>query len=191
MDGLPGLLADNATCVGHKSSAHHDGTTSGANGGFNLVLAANASNSVSGTFVIPDNWMFIKQAIADASTDGGSQISNKGTVFIPEGLWYMSTIPFPSSGIAGVKIVQTGAIELFLDFRWKEIWPAERRVKFRLPEQADFIRRAIGRSRAARLLVIKRLAHCLWLMGPGAGIDLTQIARVPGRLELFRIRRAM
>jgi hypothetical protein len=87
--------------------------TSGANGGLSLVLAANASNSVSGSFVIPDNSMFIKQAITDASADGGSQITNKGTVFIPEGLWYMSTIPFPASGVAGVKIVQTGAIELF------------------------------------------------------------------------------
>jgi hypothetical protein len=86
---------------------------SGANGGLSLVLAANATNSVSGTFVIPDNSMFIKQAITDASTDGGGQISNKGTVYIPEGLWYMATIPFPATGIAGVKIVQNGAIELF------------------------------------------------------------------------------
>ncbi len=87
--------------------------TSGANGGLNLVLAANASNSVSGVFAIPDNSMFIKQAIIDASNDGLTQITNKGMVFIPEGLWYMSTIPFPSSGIAGVKIVQNGAIQLF------------------------------------------------------------------------------
>ncbi len=79
----------------------------------NLVLAAAASNSVTGVFTIPDNSMFIKQAISDASGDGSPQITNKGTVYIPEGLWYMSTIPFPSSGMDGVKIVQAGAIELF------------------------------------------------------------------------------
>lgn len=86
---------------------------SGANGGLNLVLAANASNSVSGVFTIPDNSMFLQQAITAAANDGSPQATNKGTVYIPEGLWYMSTIPFPSSGIAGVKIVQTGAIQLF------------------------------------------------------------------------------
>lgn len=78
-----------------------------------LVLAAAASNSVSSAFAMPDNSMFIKQAISDASNDGSPQIINKGTVFIPEGLWYMSTIPFPASGSDGVRIVQTGAILLF------------------------------------------------------------------------------
>src|SRR4029077_8761237 len=78
-----------------------------------LVLAASASNSVSGAFTYPDNSMFIKQAISDASNDGNPQLTNKRTVVIPEGLWYMSTIPFPSSGDAGVKIILNGAIQLF------------------------------------------------------------------------------
>ena len=87
--------------------------TSGANGGLNLVLAANASNTVSSSFTFPDNSMFISQAISAAANDGSPSISNRGTVFIPEGQWYMSTIPFPASGIAGVKIVQTGSVLLY------------------------------------------------------------------------------
>lgn len=78
-----------------------------------LVLAAAASNSVTSTFTIPDNSMFISQAIADAANDGSPQIANKGTVYIPEGQWYMSTIPFPSSGSDGVKFIQNGSIMLF------------------------------------------------------------------------------
>jgi hypothetical protein len=78
-----------------------------------LALAATASNSVSSAFTQPDNSIFIKQALSDAASDGTPQITNKGTVSIPEGLWFMSTIPFPSSGTAGVKIVLSGAIELF------------------------------------------------------------------------------
>ena len=85
--------------------------TSGA-GTTNLTLAANASNSVTNAFGFPDNSMFIAQAISDAAADGSPQTSNRGTVYIPEGLWYMSTIPFPSA-IAGVKIVQAGAVFLY------------------------------------------------------------------------------
>jgi hypothetical protein len=87
--------------------------TSGANGGLNLVLAANASNTVSSIFTIPDNSMFISQAISAAASDGSPSNVNKGTVYIPEGLWYTDTIAYPSSGTAGVKIVQNGAVELF------------------------------------------------------------------------------
>jgi hypothetical protein len=86
--------------------------TSGA-GTLTLNLAASASNTASNVFTYPDNSIFIKQAIADASTDGTTQITNRGTVYVPEGLWNMSTIPFPSSGSSGVKIVVTGAIMLF------------------------------------------------------------------------------
>ena len=78
-----------------------------------LVLNATAANSVGGVFAMPDNSMFIKQAIADAAADGAPQVTNRGTVYIPEGLWYFSTIPFPSSGIAGVKIILNGAVQLF------------------------------------------------------------------------------
>ncbi len=77
------------------------------------TLAATASNSVVNAFTYPDNSMFIAQAISDASADGNPQQKNKGTVYIPEGLWFMSTIPFPASGSSGVKIIQTGAIMLF------------------------------------------------------------------------------
>jgi hypothetical protein len=86
--------------------------TSGA-GGTSLILAASAANSVTNSFTYPDNSMFMAQAISDAAADGSPQIANKGTVYIPEGLWLMSTIPFPASGVAGVKIVQAGAITLF------------------------------------------------------------------------------
>ncbi len=86
--------------------------TSGA-GTTSLVLNAAATNSVSGVYTIPDNSMFIKQAISDAAGDGSPQITNHGTVYIPEGLWYMSTIPFGSSGISGVKIILGGALKLF------------------------------------------------------------------------------
>ena len=82
-------------------------------GTLSLTLATAATNTVSGTFTLPDNSMFIKQAIADASSDGSPSIVNKGTVFIPEGYWFFSSIPFPSTGIAGVKIVQSGAIMLY------------------------------------------------------------------------------
>jgi hypothetical protein len=85
--------------------------TSGA-GTLSLVLAATASNSVTSAFTIPDNSMFIQQALSAAAADGSPQTTNRGTVFIPQGLWYMSTIPLPST-IAGVKIVQAGAIQLF------------------------------------------------------------------------------
>jgi hypothetical protein len=78
-----------------------------------LVLNAAAANSVSSAFTIPDNSMFIKQAMADAAGDGNPQITNRGTIYIPEGLWYLSTIPFPSSGVAGVKIILNGALQIF------------------------------------------------------------------------------
>ncbi|HTC64370.1 MAG TPA: hypothetical protein VK709_16135 [Candidatus Saccharimonadales bacterium] len=148
--------------------------TSGANGGLNLVLAANASNSVSGTFVIPDNSMFIKQAIADASTDGGSQITNKGTVFIPEGLWYMSTIPFPSSGIAGVKIVQTGAIELFG-------LPVEGNLASGTTGQISITGTGglYGQGNwtlsCSQIIGYQTLGALFVAYGPGAGIDLSHI----------------
>ncbi len=82
-------------------------------GGLNLILAATASNSVSNSFTFPDNSPFISQAIADAANDGSPSVTNKGTVFIPEGLWYTSTIAFPSSGISGVKIILNGALTIF------------------------------------------------------------------------------
>ena len=86
--------------------------TSGA-GGTSLVLNAAATNSVSGAFSFPDSSMFIQQAIADAAADGSPQITNRGTVYIPAGLWFMSTIPFPASGVPGVKIILNGALQLF------------------------------------------------------------------------------
>lgn len=78
-----------------------------------LVLAASATNSVSSVFTYPDASMFIKQAVADAANDGSPQVTTKGTVYIPPGLWFLSTIPFPSLGINGIKIRLNGAIELF------------------------------------------------------------------------------
>ncbi len=88
-------------------------TISSGAGTLGLTLAATASASVTSAFTLPDNSMFIQQAIADASTDGTPQITNRGTVYIPEGLWYMSSIPFPSTGSSGVKIIQTGSLTLY------------------------------------------------------------------------------
>jgi hypothetical protein len=99
----PGAVTNQALITTITSGA---GTTS-------LVLAAAASNSVSGVFAIPDNSMFIKQAIADAAGDGTPQTTARGTVYVPQGLWYMATIPFPASGVAGVKIILSGSVLLF------------------------------------------------------------------------------
>ncbi len=82
-------------------------------GTLSLTLAAAATNSVSGVFTLPDNSMFIEQAMLDAANDGSPSNANKGTVFIPEGMWFLSTIPSPASGASGVKIVQSGSIVLF------------------------------------------------------------------------------
>jgi len=80
---------------------------------FNLTLAEPAANTASNTFVFPDNSMFIASALASAAVDGHPQDSHMGTVYIPQGLWLMSTIPFPAANIAGVKIIQNGAVELY------------------------------------------------------------------------------
>ena len=145
---------------------------SGANGGLSLVLAASATNSVSGAFVIPDNSMFLKQAIADASTDGGAQISAKGTVYVPEGYWYTSTIPFPSSGIAGVKIVQTGAIELFG-------LPVEGNLasgttgQISITGTGGVYTQGDWTLSCSQLIGYQTLGALFVTFGPGAGIDLT------------------
>jgi hypothetical protein len=86
-------------------------TVASGAGTTSLVLAANATNSVSGVFVLLDNSPFIKSAIADASTDGTQ--FNKSAVFIPEGLWYASTLPFPTSGSSGVNIDLVGTPYIF------------------------------------------------------------------------------
>lgn len=78
-----------------------------------LVLATAASTSVASAFTFPDNSMFFKQAVADAANDGSPSTINRGTVYVPQGLWFLSTIPFPSSSILGVKIVLNGALDLF------------------------------------------------------------------------------
>lgn len=86
--------------------------TSGA-GTSSLTLAASASNTVSNAFTMPDASPFIKLAIAAAAADGGASQVNKGTVFIPQGLWMVSTFVYPSSGFTGVKINLGGAIDLY------------------------------------------------------------------------------
>jgi hypothetical protein len=80
-------------------------------GTLSLTLAASATNSVSGAFTLLDNSPFFKSAITDASTDGTQ--FNKGTVFVPEGLWYTSTIPFPTTGSSGVNINLVGTPYIF------------------------------------------------------------------------------
>lgn len=81
----------------------------------NLVLAANAINSVtqSGSYfpyVSPDVSAFVGAALADAATDGTA--SNRGKVFIPEGRWVMSTIPYPTT-VSGIQIEMLGRVNLF------------------------------------------------------------------------------
>jgi hypothetical protein len=76
-----------------------------------LVLAAAATSTVGpNAYVYPDDRPFLNAALAAAATDGTSL--NRGQVYIPEGLWYLSGVDFPASP-AGVSIVQTGAIQLF------------------------------------------------------------------------------
>jgi hypothetical protein len=76
-----------------------------------LVLANAATNTVGpSAYVYPDARPFVDAALAAAATDGTSL--NRGQVFIPEGLWYLSGVDFPSSP-AGASIVQNGAIQLF------------------------------------------------------------------------------
>ena len=89
-------------------------TTIASGGGtLSLTLANTAANSVSASFSFPDNSSFIKAAIAAAATDGSPSTTSKGTVFIPEGVWFTDTIPFPSSGISGVNIVLGGSLTIF------------------------------------------------------------------------------
>ncbi len=80
-------------------------------GTLSLTLAAAATNSATSAFTLPDNAPFFKAAIADASNDG-SQF-DKGTIFIPNGLWFASTLLFPSTGTQGVKITLAGQLEIF------------------------------------------------------------------------------
>jgi len=77
----------------------------------NLVLAAAATNTVGPTaYVYPDARPFFDAALAAAAADGTSL--NRGQVFIPEGLWYLSGVDFPATP-AGTSVVQNGAIQLF------------------------------------------------------------------------------
>ncbi len=149
--------------------------TSGANGGLNLVLAANASNSVSGVFAIPDNSMFIKQAIIDATSDGLTQLTNKGTVFVPEGLWYMSTIPFPSSGIAGVKIVQNGAIQLFGLPIEGNLGSTGNTGQVSITGTGGLYTQGNWTLSCSQILGYSSLGALFVVEGPGSGIDLSHL----------------
>ncbi len=80
-------------------------------GSTSLVLNANASNSATNSFTFSDNSIFIGRAISDAANDGTG--FNRGVVFIPEGRWFTSTIPFPSAGSSGVKIDIAGSVNIF------------------------------------------------------------------------------
>lgn len=80
-------------------------------GSTNLVLATAATNTVGPTaYVYPDARPFLNAALAAAAADGTGV--NRGQVFIPEGLWYLSGVDFPATP-AGVSIVQNGAIQLY------------------------------------------------------------------------------
>ena len=82
-----------------------------------LILNANAQNSVTNAFTFPDNSPFFSATIAAASVAGplGSPANqyNKGIVQIPPGLWFTSTIPFPSANSSGVIIRLQGKLEVF------------------------------------------------------------------------------
>ena len=149
--------------------------TSGANGGLNLVLAANASNSVSAVFAMPDNSMFIKQAIIDASNDGLTQITNRGTVFVPEGLWYMSTIPFPSTGIAGVKIVQNGAIQLFGLPIEGNLGSTGNTEQVSITGTGGMYTQGNWTLSCSQILGFQSLGALFVVEGPGSGIDLSHV----------------
>jgi hypothetical protein len=78
-----------------------------------LTLAATATTSVTQAFTWPDESMFIGQAISDANSDGDNSHHNKGTVFIPKGVWYTDTIPYPGGYTEGVQINLSGEVVLF------------------------------------------------------------------------------
>jgi hypothetical protein len=86
-------------------------TTVVSGGGTNsLVLAANAAHSVSNVFTFPDNSPFILSAMTAAATLGQF---NKAQVQIPPGLWFTSTVPYPTSSTDGILIRLQGQLEVF------------------------------------------------------------------------------
>ena len=80
-----------------------------------MTLANAATTSVTSAFVLPDNSLAIGNAITDAGNDSGANGFSKGNVFIPQGVWLASTIPFSqtSSKNQGVKIIDSGAVFMF------------------------------------------------------------------------------
>jgi hypothetical protein len=86
-------------------------TTVVSGGGTNsLVLAANATNAVSGAWTFPDNAPFFQQAMTAAASY--YQFA-KPQIFVPRGTYFLSTIPAPSSGTSGILIKLAGELVPF------------------------------------------------------------------------------
>ncbi len=142
---------------------------------FNLTLAAPATNTATNTFVFPDNSIFIASALAAAASDGAPQTSHKGTVYIPQGLWYMSTIPFPAANIAGVKIIQNGAIELFGLPVEGTLASSGLTGKISITGEGGIYQQSDWTLSCSLIIGYQTLGALFVTYGPGSGIDLSHI----------------
>jgi len=142
---------------------------------FNLTLAAPAANSAINTFVFPDNSMFIASALAAAASDGDPQDNHKGAVYVPQGLWYMSTIPFPTANIAGVKIIQNGAIELFGLPVEGTLATSGTSGKISLSGEGGTYHQSNWTLSCSQIIGYQTLGALFVTYGPGSGIDLSHL----------------
>jgi hypothetical protein len=142
---------------------------------FNLTLAAPATNSARDTFVFPDNSMFVAAALAAATADGGPQGNHMGTVYIPQGLWFMSTIPFPAGNIAGVKIIQNGAIELFGLPIEGNLGASGATGKISISGEGGTYAQADWTLSCSQIIGFQTLGALFVASGSGSGIDLSHI----------------
>ena len=146
----------------------------------NLVLAANAVNSVAQVgsyipFVMPDVSMFINSAITIAVTDGSPSAQAKGTVFIPQGRWITSTIPLASTGIAGVKIVQSGLVELFGLPIGSTIAPSGSTGRVSIEGTGGMYQEGNWSLSCSVLAGYPSLGALAVVQGPGSGLDLNHM----------------
>ena len=142
---------------------------------FNLTLAAPATNTATNTFVFPDNSMFIASALAAAASDGSPYTSHKGTVYIPQGLWFMSTIPFPAANISGVKIIQNGAIELFGLPVEGTLGSSGVSGKISITGEGGTYAQADWTLSCSQIIGFQTLGALFVAYGSGSGIDLSHI----------------
>ena len=149
-------------------------TSTGAKS-INLTLAAAATNTASNTFVFPDNSMFIASALSAAAADGNPQGTHMGTVYIPQGLWFMSTIPFPAGSISGVKIIQNGAIELFGLPIEGSLANSGLTGKLSISGEGGTYAQGDWTLSCSQIIGFQTLGALFVTYGPGSGIDLSHV----------------